>query len=155
MADIRTDPYAVLGVTPDAEPPLIRHAYRQLARLSHPDLVGGSGDRMADLNAAWSVLGNPRRRQAFDRARARATDSCDPLQRPSAPEPGPLARRVAVREHASGTVLDFGRYAGWPLRELARRDPDYLEWLSRIPMGRRFRAETETLLAGQPRRGPG
>jgi hypothetical protein len=50
-------------------------------------------------------------------------------------------------------VLDFGRYAGWSLGEIARHDLDYLEWLQRATFGRRLRSEIETLLAG--RRGPG
>src|SRR5206468_3218431 len=37
---------------------------------------------------------------------------------------------------ASGTVLDFGRYAGWTVGDLSRHDPDYLLWLERTPIGR-------------------
>ena len=36
----------------------------------------------------------------------------------------------------SGTVLNFGRYAGWSLGEIARTDIDYIEWLDRMPIGR-------------------
>jgi len=46
----------------------------------------------------------------------------------------------------SGTVLDFGRYAGWSLGEIARHDTDYLEWLQRATFGRRLRAEIDSLL---------
>ncbi len=33
--------YQVLGVSEDARPEQIRHAYRQLVRQYHPDLTGG------------------------------------------------------------------------------------------------------------------
>ena len=40
----------------------------------------------------------------------------------------------------SGRVLDFGRYAGWSLGEVARHDIEYIEWLDRAPIGRNYRA---------------
>ena len=40
----------------------------------------------------------------------------------------------------SGTVLNFGRYAGWSLGEVARHDLEYVEWLDRAPIGRNYRA---------------
>jgi curved DNA-binding protein CbpA len=46
----------------------------------------------------------------------------------------------------SGTVLDFGRYAGWSLGEIARYDLDYLEWLQRATFGRRLRTEIDALV---------
>ena len=42
-------------------------------------------------------------------------------------------------------VLDFGRYAGWSLRQIAMRDPDYLEWLRRTPAGRQYQTEIVTI----------
>ncbi|HEY8438303.1 MAG TPA: DnaJ domain-containing protein [Candidatus Limnocylindrales bacterium] len=52
----------------------------------------------------------------------------------------------------SGTVLRFGRYAGWSLGEIARRDIDYLEWLDRMPIGRPYREEIDALLRTAGRR---
>jgi hypothetical protein len=49
----------------------------------------------------------------------------------------------------SGTVLTFGRYAGWSLGEVARRDVDYIEWLDRMPIGRLYCAD-ETVWASVP-----
>jgi hypothetical protein len=43
-------------------------------------------------------------------------------------------------------VLDFGRYAGWSLKALARHDPDYLRWLVRHSSGVRYRAEIRELI---------
>jgi DnaJ-class molecular chaperone len=36
----------------------------------------------------------------------------------------------------TGSVLNFGRYAGWSLGEIARHDLEYIEWLDRTPIGR-------------------
>jgi curved DNA-binding protein CbpA len=46
----------------------------------------------------------------------------------------------------SGSLIAFGRYAGWTLGEIARTDPAYLEWLDRMPIGRIHQAEIDVLL---------
>lgn len=53
---------------------------------------------------------------------------------------------------ASGSVLTFGRYAGWSLGEIARRDADFLEWLDRTPIGRPYRDEIDAILRRLGRR---
>jgi curved DNA-binding protein CbpA len=63
---------------------------------------------------------------------------------PAGPPPG----------HPSGTVLRFGRYAGWSLGEISRRDPDFLEWLERTSAGRPYRDEIDALLRRIGRRQP-
>ena len=45
-----------------------------------------------------------------------------------------------------GGDLTFGRYAGWSLRDLDRRDPDYLLWLSRHSSSIRYRTEIYGIL---------
>lgn len=52
----------------------------------------------------------------------------------------------------SGTVLTFGRYTGWSLGEISRTDLEYLEWLDRMPIGRAYQAEIDTLLRARGRR---
>ena len=142
------DPYRVLQVLPDAEPEVIQAAYRALARKHHPD-VGGSELQMAMLNAAWETL-----RNAADRARYDLDRRTDEAQRTRAEQPpvdrwtfatAPLPRATSSRARA-GTVLDYGRYAGFSLGELAVQDRNYLEWLARTPMGRRLQQEIEALL---------
>lgn len=62
--------YDVLGVSEHATAHQIRQAYRDLARRYHPDTQGGvASPKMATINAAWSVLGDPQRRAAYDRSR--------------------------------------------------------------------------------------
>lgn len=58
--------YDVLGVAPDSTASEVRAAYRRLARLHHPD-ARGSAERMAEVNEAWRVLGDPARRREYDR----------------------------------------------------------------------------------------
>jgi broad specificity phosphatase PhoE len=47
------------------------------------------------------------------------------------------------------TRLDFGHYAGRSIEELARTDPNYVEWLSRHPSGARYRGEIARVLAAR------
>ncbi len=46
----------------------------------------------------------------------------------------------------SGSVLNFGRYAGWSLGEIARMEVEYLEWLDRMPIGRAYHQEIDEIL---------
>ncbi|MHB8960946.1 MAG: DnaJ domain-containing protein [Candidatus Limnocylindrales bacterium] len=46
----------------------------------------------------------------------------------------------------SGSVLNFGRYAGWSLGEIARTEVEYLEWLDRMPIGRTYQQEIDAIL---------
>jgi hypothetical protein len=52
------DPFAVLGVAPDAAPRELSAAYRELAKRWHPDRGGGAEAqrRMAEINAAYDLL---------------------------------------------------------------------------------------------------
>jgi curved DNA-binding protein CbpA len=54
--------------------------------------------------------------------------------------------------NASGSVLNFGRYAGWSLGEISRADIEYIEWLDRATIGRNFREEIDTILRRAGRR---
>jgi curved DNA-binding protein CbpA len=143
------DHYSVLQVHRGAEPEVIRAAYRALARKHHPDF-GGEQVRMVAINEAWRILSDVDLRQAYDKDLAksftrRVTDRKAPAPiagfAPAAVRNGPLATRD------SGTVIDFGRYAGWSVGRLVEHDPDYLAWLARTPIGRRLTAVIEAVLA--------
>ncbi len=62
------DLYSELGVTPQAEPEVIRAAYRALALRYHPDRQAGAlaSAKMARINHAHSVLSKPESRRAYD-----------------------------------------------------------------------------------------
>ena len=154
------DLYEVLQVDRHAEPEVIRGAYRALARKYHPDF-GGSARLMASINEAWSVLGDAARRAAYDgepqaigerrmdaAAPSPVVAADPPLSPPADPTPGHgLAGRRAATPHTDGTVLDFGRYAGWTIGRLVDHDPDYLEWLARTTIGRHLTGEIDAALA--------
>lgn len=59
------DYYKTLGVARDADDRTIKKAYRRLAREHHPD-KGGSQEKMAEINEAFGVLGDPELRARFD-----------------------------------------------------------------------------------------
>ena len=65
MERSRTDLYRVLQVDPSANQLVIQAAYRVLAQIFHPDVSGDEAE-MKRLNAAWEVLGDPRRRKQYD-----------------------------------------------------------------------------------------
>jgi curved DNA-binding protein CbpA len=52
----------------------------------------------------------------------------------------------------AGSVLNFGRFAGWSLGEIARVEIEYLEWLDRMPIGRIYQPEIDALLRRAGRR---
>lgn len=141
------DYYAVLQLDPSAEPEVVRAAYRALAHKYHPDVEGGGQPvRMVAINRAWDVLGNPETRASYDRSRAALAPRRSTVEWRRSDEGASVAERPAANQ-GSGTILDFGRYAGWSFPEIARHDPDFLRWLARMPIGRAYASEIERVLA--------
>jgi curved DNA-binding protein CbpA len=135
------DPYRVLQVLPTADQEVLNAAFRALAQKYHPDHDASdiAAKRMTELNAAWAMVRDPELRANWDRAQRRPTYDFTAQREPESVPPPP-------RSHGAGTKLEFGRYAGWALRDLARRDPDYLRWLSRHASGLRYRTEIYQIL---------
>jgi curved DNA-binding protein CbpA len=149
------DPYEILQVHTKAVPEVIEAAYRALARLHHPDRNGDAGadEAMADLNWAYDILREPALRSAYDGRHVPIA-----VEEPAEPVSATLRERVAVaaeaaleREASNGanTVLDFGRYAGMTLRQIARVEPGYLEWLRRHSSGLRYRHQIDEVLGAR------
>lgn len=138
------DAYEVLQVRPDAHHLVIQAAFRALAALRHPDSDASphATARMAELNDAYSKIRTPERRAAYDRLRVRGAPASAEQQ------PTVVVPPVPSRTTRASAVVDFGRYAGWTIADLARQDPEYLEWLSRHSSGIRYRAEIATVLDG-------
>ena len=64
------DPYEVLGVSKGASAAEIKSAFRKLAKKLHPDANKNdpkAASRFAELNAAYEIVGDDKKRKAFDR----------------------------------------------------------------------------------------
>ena len=64
------DPYEVLGVSKSASVGEIKTAFRRLAKKHHPDANKNdakAASRFAELNAAYEIVGDDKKRKAFDR----------------------------------------------------------------------------------------
>ncbi|MEX1316719.1 MAG: DnaJ domain-containing protein [Synechococcaceae cyanobacterium] len=64
------DPWAVLGLDPGADAEALKRAFRRQARRWHPDLNGNdpvAEERFKQVNEAYAVLSDPRRRRAWER----------------------------------------------------------------------------------------
>jgi curved DNA-binding protein CbpA len=111
----RGDPYQVLGVSYDATTGAIKRRWRELAREHHPDRAAGDAAKaaqltaqMAQINAAYDLLSDPVRRQAWDvtaegmaahRANGgpRATFDEEGRETTGGPPPPPPTRPVTAR----------------------------------------------------------
>jgi curved DNA-binding protein CbpA len=151
------DAYRVLQVDRQAHPVVVAAAYRALARVCHPDGVDPDPARMAAINWAYAQLRSRELRAAYDRRRVtlRAVGPGHPEPIRHAP-PGEAGAFVRAAERSGrpmcppSSVLEFGRYAGWTIAQLARHDPDYLRWLCRHSAGLRFRSEIQQHLGYEP-----
>jgi len=138
------DAYEVLQVHPKAHQLIIQAAYRVLARLYHPDRdsSAASNRKMAELNDAYDKVRTLDRREVYDRSRHLQHAVAPAMVTPYAEPKAPHATNVT---DGSGE-LDFGRYAGWTVSQIAAVDREYLRWLRRHTSGIRFRAQIDRLL---------
>ena len=160
MLNVR-DPYEILQVHTNAQPEVIEAAYRTLARLRHPDRTDDpdADSAMADLNWAYTVLREPSLRASYDNSRVAIAVETPSTANGATPHDASghtsLSERVAHATEAAigrdahnpaNTTLDFGRFAGMTLRQIARIEPSYLEWLRRHSSGVRYRQQIDKVL---------
>ncbi|WAX55783.1 J domain-containing protein [Jatrophihabitans cynanchi] len=111
MSDETPDLYAVLGITAQATPAEISHAYRSLLRHHHPDTRGigdqahatASDNALQQVLAAYSVLGDPVRRAAYDRGVAARSQPVIVRRQPQHPRP-PRGSSVPTPPIVAGPV---------------------------------------------------
>ena len=111
MTDETPDLYAVLGITAQATPAEISHAYRSLLRHHHPDTRGigdqahatASDNALQQVLAAYSVLGDPVRRAAYDRGVAARSQPVIVRRQPQHPQ-SPRGSRAPTQPIVAGPV---------------------------------------------------
>ena len=141
---IERDAYDVLQVDPRAHPLVVEAAYQVLASIYHSDSDEdqASQQRMAELEEAYASVRTAERRAAYDQQRKRQ----EVMEAALATPYHPFAEPTPPAGNPGSSVLDFGRYEGWSIPQLARHDPDYLRWLSRHSSGIRFRRQIDEAL---------
>lgn len=95
--------YDTLGLLPTADDVVVKAAYKALAQKHHPDKHKTNKElhtqRMADLNAAFAVLGTKAKRKAYDERLAKTKN---PAPAPKAPaEPHPSAEAAPPKKKAN------------------------------------------------------
>lgn len=61
------DYYKILGVDKNASQEDIKKAFRKLAHVHHPDKGGGDEKKFKEINEAYQVIGDPKKREQYDR----------------------------------------------------------------------------------------
>ena len=114
--------FAILEVTSGATSDEVHSAYRRLAKEYHPDHYEGGSDRFRQIQEAYSVLGDPSRRKAYEKtlsAKVRVRKAPGPM--PHA-QPEPL---IPEQE-----AVDLGEIS--PVRSFERFTPSFdeiFDWL--------------------------
>jgi len=81
--------YAILGISSTATEDEIRSAYRRLAKEFHPDHYEGGGEIFREIQEAYAVLGNARRRHDYEQNIANVSIK-KPFRSAAYSEPEPL-----------------------------------------------------------------
>lgn len=126
MSGAQRDYYGILGVSVAATEDEVRHAYRRLAKLWHPDRYARGPEvlreqadrRMRLLTEAYRALGEPGRRAAYDRDRGVPSGHAGgPVggvpfattrATPNIPAFGPSANLAPTTTDANGVGIFFG-----------------------------------------------
>lgn len=90
-----TDYYMILQVHQDAEPEIIKSAYRRLAQMNHPDLntENRATERMQLINQAYAIISDPQQRKSYHRQWISYHQRPQPRTAPAA-EPHAAAQKV-------------------------------------------------------------
>jgi molecular chaperone DnaJ len=89
--------YAILAISPNASADEIRSAYRRLAKEFHPDHYAGGSEKFKDIQEAYSVPGNSRRRREYEQYIKESTRKTT-SRRAGYPEPEPLITEERISD---------------------------------------------------------
>src|SRR6267154_1209810 len=106
---VSEDPYAVLGVKPEATQDEMRKVYRQLAKKLHPDLNPGdkqAEDKFKQVSAAYDLVGDAEKRARYDRGEIDASGNERPRERYYRDFQG-----AGAEEHAYSDSAGFADFA--------------------------------------------
>lgn len=106
------DPYFFLDVARDAEPGVIKHAYRKLAKKYHPDRNPGdleTEQRFKEITEAYHLLSNQKTGHDDDRGRL---DSLGQPKQPPSGQNGGSRQKEKGRHLGLGTMFNrmFGKF---------------------------------------------
>jgi DnaJ-class molecular chaperone len=113
--------FVILGVSPSATADEIKSAYRRLAKEFHPDRYTGENKTFREIQEAYSVLGNARKRQEYEQRISKKPVQTS-VKRMYHPEPEPL-----IPEQGP---IDIGEIS--PIRSFHRFSPSFdeiFDWL--------------------------
>ena len=116
------DPYDVLGVSKTASEAEIKSAFRKLAKKYHPDQSKEpkAKERFAEVGSAYEILGEDKKRKAFDRG------EIDAEGKPRAPQFEGFGQHAGAAGRGDFRNFGFDFGAGGASTENGSIDPDIL-----------------------------
>ncbi|MBW1728160.1 MAG: DnaJ domain-containing protein [Deltaproteobacteria bacterium] len=114
--------FVILGISPSATADEIKSAYRRLAKEFHPDHYTGGNETFREIQEAYSVLGNARRRQEYEQQISKKPVNLSVKRTTYHPEPETL-----IPEQ---WPIDIGEIS--PVRSFHRFSPSFdevFDWL--------------------------
>jgi curved DNA-binding protein CbpA len=147
--DPRNTYYKMLMLAENADREIISTVYRRLARRYHPDVDASpeAARKMAEINEAYATLRDTEKRRQYDAWLSSRRDRRKADRLIMQPGDVPYGSAGLPVGPPHGSLIDFGRYSGWTLGQIHRYDPDFLEWLARVPAGRQFRDEINKMMS--------
>jgi curved DNA-binding protein CbpA len=129
--------FAILGVPVSASPEEVRAAYRRLAKVYHPDYFPGGSDQFREIQEAYAVLNDQRKRAAYEHTLEEdAPDTFKPRSGwpgpPRAPYPQGAPEPI-VPLQAAGPVGMGSTPHGRPSRGPDPSVGDLIDWLLGLP----------------------
>ena len=147
--DPRNTYYKMLMLAENADREIISTVYRRLARRYHPDVDASpeAARKMAEINEAYATLRDAGKRREYDAWLLSRRDRRKADRLIMQPGDVPYGSAGLPVGPPRGSLIDFGRYSGWTLGQIHRHDPDFLEWLARVPAGRQYRDEINKMMS--------